>query len=305
MNLAPDDINLTDPCLFWAQEPGEDYIQNIRELGQAEPVLIMAGPSEKILVAGFKRVKALKALGEKVLALKIPPADSRSKGLIYLLTNQGQTLDQARIISCLRYFSGLGDISEQIWKLLGIDPGSKIQGLWQSRLSLPPDWDRLAAENKICLECSQVLEHTSPEDLDILYPFFKELSWSRGNSLNLLTWLTEKSRMDQAPLSAYIEKLKLEQVLYSRLSPNDKIKIILKKVFQSRYPVLSQLKNDLAQRLGRISRGSRWRIEHKDEFESQQIQISTTINSQKDLEKALSQLEQISKSGVFDDWPVR
>lgn len=303
--LAPEELNLSDPCLFWAEEPDPDYIQNIDELGQIEPVLVMTQGSEKILVAGYKRALALKLLDRKVLALEIPMADSCLKGMIYLLSNQGQVLDQAKIIHALRYFASIDHLSEEVWKQLELSPGSKNQRLWQSWLTLPGNWDKLLSKNNICLECSHILEQTAPGDLDLLYSFFADLSWSRGNSINLLTWLTEKARMDHASLSAIIEKLKLEQILNSGLSPNDKIKSILKSVFQARYPILSQLKNDIAQRLGSISRESRWRMEHKDDFESREIQISTLITSQKDLEKALSQLEQIFRSGAFEDWPIK
>jgi len=303
--LAPEELTLSDPCLFWAEEPDPDYIQNIDELGQIEPVLVMTQGSEKILVAGYKRALALKLLDRKVLALEIPLADSCIKGMIYLVSNQGQVPDQAKIIHALRYFASIDHLSEEVWKQLELSPGSKIQRLWQSWLTLPGNWDKLLSKNNICLECSQILEQIAPGDLDLLYSFFADLSWSRGNSINLLTWLTEKAGMDRASLSAIIEKLKLEQVLNSGLSPNDKIKSILKSVFQARYPVLSQLKNDITQRLGSISRESGWRMEHKDEFESRDIQISTLITSQKDLEKALSQLEQIFRSGAFEDWPIK
>lgn len=305
MKLAPEEINLSDPCLFWAEEPDQEYIHNIEEFGQIEPALFIAQDSEKILVAGYKRTLALKLLDRKVLALEIPMADSCLKGIIYLLSNQSQVFDQAKIIHALRYFASIDHLSEEVWKQLKLNPGSKIQRLWQSWLTLPGSWDKLLSKNNICLECSQFLEQTAPEDLDLLYSFFADLSWSRGNSTNLLTWLTEKARMDRASLSQVIEKLNLEQILNSGLSPNDKIKSILKSVFQARYPVLSQLKNDLAQKLGNISRESRWKIEHQDEFESRKIQFSTLIASQKDLEKALSQLEEIFRSEAFKDWPVK
>jgi len=303
--LAPEELTLSDPCLFWAEEPDPDYIQNIDELGQIEPVLVMTRGSKKILVAGYKRALALKLLKRKVLALEIPMADSFLKGMIYLLSNQGQVLDQAKIIHALRYFASIDHLSEEVWKQLKLSPGSKIQRLWQSWLTLPGNWDKLLSNNNICLECSQILEQTAPGDLNLLYSFFADLSWSRGNSMNLLTWLTEKARMDRAPLCAIIEKLNLEHILNSGLSPNDKIKSILRSVFQARYPVLSQLKNDIVQRLGSISRESGWRMEYKDEFESREIQISTSITSQKDLENALFQLEQIFRSGAFEDWPIK
>ncbi len=305
MLLAPERINFSNPCLFWAKKPDEEYIQNIKNFGQAEPVLLMTDSGEKILVAGYKRVLALQALGREVLALEIPTADSHVKGLLYFFSNQGQALDQKKIILALRYFASINNISEEVWRQLGIKNGSRLQVLWQSWLTLPQPWDQLLAKGNICLECSEILEKLALKDQEALYPFFAELSWSKNNSLNLLTWLAEKARMEQAKLVGIIQDLKLEKILRIDLSPNDKIKSILRVVYQARYPVLSRMKNSLNYRLRAISKGTGWRIEHKDEFESGEIIISTRIKSKQDLDNALTRLEQISNSGALDDWPVK
>jgi len=303
--LAPERINLSDSCLFWATEPDEDYIRNLKDFGQTEPVLVMSDPEKKILVAGYKRVRALKVLDREILALEIPAGNAYSKGLTYLFSNQGQTLDQGKIILALRYFSSINNISEEVWKQLNINPGLRIQGLWQSWLTLPAPWDKLLAKGNICLECAEILEKSPPKDLETLYPFFAELSWSRNNSLNLLSWLAEKARMAHTDLSTIITDLELEKILQADLSPADKIKSILRIVFKARHPVLSGMKDNLTRRLRNISAGTEWRIEHKDEFESREIIISARIKTRQDLEKAITRLEHISKSGALDNWPIK
>lgn len=303
--LAPDRINISDPCLFWAREPDEDFLQSVKNLGQTEPVLIVTGSREKVLVAGYKRTLALRSLGREIMAMEIPPADPYSRGLIYLATNHGQALDQEKIIPALRYFSSINSISGEVWKRVGVAADSKIQGLWQSWLALPLSWDRLLALGNISLESSRILKNLGNEDLEALYPFFAELSWSKNNCLNLLTWLSEKARMEQTKPADVIKGLELEKILKTGLSPADKIKSILRIVFQARYPVLSEMKNHLNPGLRSISAGTGWRFEHKDEFESTEIEISARIKSRQDLEKALAGLEKIFESGVLEDWPVK
>jgi len=305
MLVAPERINFSDPCLFWAKKPDEDYIQNIKDFGQAEPVLLMADSGAKILVAGYKRVLALQTLGREVLALEIPTADSHIKGLLYFFSNQGQALDQRKINLALRYFASINNISEEVWRQLGIKNGSRLQALWQSWLTLPLPWDRLLAKGNICLECAEILKKIALKDQEALYPFFAELGWSKNNSLNLLTWLAENARMEQTKLADVIQDLNLEKILRTDLSPNDKIKSILRVVYQGRYPVLSRMKNRLNYRLRAISTGTGWRIEHKDEFESREIIISTRIKTRQDLDNALTRLKQISNSDALDDWPVK
>jgi hypothetical protein len=302
---VPESINLSDPCLFWARRPDEYFIQNVKDLGQAEPVLISFHQDEAVLIAGYKRVLAQKSLGRKVMAVEIPPPDPYSRGLIYLAANHGQAIGPDRIISALRYFAGLGIISDQVWRLLEIAPGSRPQTLWQNWLALPRSWDMLLARGNISLESSRILKNLGMEELELLYPLFAQLSWSRNNCLNLLTWLTEKGRIDNTGPGQVIENLKLENILQSGLSPADKIKSILMLVFQARFPVFSDMKNRLALGLRSVSARTGWRLEHRDEFESTAIEISARIQSGQDLKKALLELEEITKSGILDQWPVK
>ncbi|MFP4107801.1 MAG: ParB/RepB/Spo0J family partition protein [Desulfonatronovibrio sp.] len=303
--ISPKEITLSDPCLFWAREPEQDFVRSIERIGQIEPVLIMDISGRKTLVAGYRRARALIRLGRDIMALEIPPAGEYQKGLVYLLSNQNQSLNPGKIIPALRYFQSAGSLSQEVWTELEIKPGSKMQTLWQNWLDLPFAWDTLLAQGNISLECSRTLKHAGPEDLQCLFPFFSRLSWSRNNSINLLTWLHEKARMDHKGLRQLVEELNLASILDTDLSPQDKIKTILKLAFQARYPVLSTMKNDLEQRLRSTAAGSGWRVEHRDEFESREIQFSTRINSRHDLKKALAGLERIYQSGALDDWPVK
>lgn len=302
--ISPDKVTLSDSCLFWASEPDHDFVSDIERFGQIEPALIMNKSGQKILVAGYKRTRSLMQLGRDIIALEIPPAGDYLKGLFYLLSNQNQVLDPGKTVLALRYFQAADNISPEVWTHLRIKPGSKIQTLWENWLELPPAWDDLLAEGNISVECSRILKQTGPDELQCLFPFFSCLSWSRNNSINLLTWLYEKARKEHKDLCQVIDELKLASMLDKALSPQDKIKSILKLSFQARYPVLSAMKNDLEHRLRSAAAGSGWRMEHKDEFESREIHLFTRINSKHDLKKVLAGLDQIYQSGALDDWPV-
>ncbi len=303
--ISPEKITMTEPCLFWAREPDQDFVRSIERFGQMEPVLVMSKPEKKVLVAGYKRTRSLMHLGRDIIALEIPPAEDYWKGIVYLLSNQNQILDPGKTILALRYFQSAGNLSQEVWTQLHIKPGSKIQTLWQNWLELPLVWDGLLAGGNISVECSRILKHAGPDDRQCLFPFFSRLSWSRNNSINLLSWLDETARKDHKGMCQLIDELKLASILDKDLSPQDKIKSILKLAFQARYPLLSTMKNDLEHRLRSTAAGSGWRMEHRDEFESTEIHLFTRISSKHDLKKALDELEQIYQSGALDDWPVK
>ncbi len=305
ITVHAESISLDDPCLFWAHSPDNHFISSMEKYGQIEPVLVMAVADQKILVAGYKRVKALKALKRKIMALVLPVADPYLKGQIYLLSNTGQNLDMKKTVLALRYFSSIGRISEEILTNLHLVPGSKLEQLWQSWISIPCSWDTLLAKGNISLECARIMQNLKAEDLEAVYPFFDQLSWSRSSSLNFLTWLGETARMKKAGICRLIHELELAPILQSRLSPGDKIKKIMLVVFQARYPVLSSLKGSLTRKLRQIGAKSGWKVEHLDDYESRELVFSTRVKNIQDLQKALRGLEQISSSKALENWPVK
>ncbi|MFN2342626.1 MAG: hypothetical protein ABR542_04655 [Desulfonatronovibrio sp.] len=304
ISISPQDLNTDDPCLLWAQQPDSDYIENIQHIGQLNPVLITTENSRKTLVTGYKRYMALKGLGRNILALEIDSADSYTKGLIYLSSNYGRPLKPGMIIAALRYFSDLKSLNNFIWKNLDITPCSKAQELWASWIKLPQLWDEILARGNISLECAPILCKMSEHDLSFIYQFFSTLSWSRNHSINFITWLQEKSIIDETDISRLRIMPQLKALLDSELSPNDKIKSIMKKLYSVRYPLMFEMSARLDSRIREAVSGTKWRFEHKDNFESQNIAISRQIKNQEDLQKAAEQLQAIADSKTLKNWPV-
>lgn len=303
-SISPHDLNIDDPCLLWAQQPDADYIENIKHIGQLDPALITTQGSGKTLIAGYKRCMALKVLGRNILTLELDSTDSYTKGLIYLSSNYGRPLKPGMIIAALRYFSDLNNLDNFIWKNLDITPGSKAQELWLSWIKLPQPWDEILAKANISLECAPILLKMSKNDLSFLYQFFSTLSWSRNHSINFITWLQEKSIIEQTEIFQLKIMPQLKALLDSELSPNDKIKSIMKKLYSIRYPLMFEMLERLDSRIKEAVAGTKWRFEHKDNFESQDITITRQIKNQEDLQKAAEQLEAIAGSNTLKNWPV-
>lgn len=304
ISIPPQALDVDDPCLFWAQQPDADYIESIKCMGQLEPVLITTQGSRKTLIAGYKRCMALKGLKRNILTLEIDSADSYNKGLIYLSSNYGRPLKPGMIIAALRYFSELNSLNNFIWKNLDITPGSKAQELWTGWIKLPQPWDEILAKGNISIECAPILLKLSENDLSFVYQFFSKLNWSRNHSINFITWLYEKSVIDQIDISHLRIMPELKKLLYSELSPNDKIKSIMKKIYSNRYPLLSEMSAHLDSRIQKAAAGTKWRFEHKDNFESQTISIFRQIKNQEDLKNSAEQLQTIADSETLKNWPI-
>nr|WP_244147322.1 hypothetical protein [Desulfonatronovibrio hydrogenovorans] len=248
---------------------------------------------------------AQKALNQAVLALEIPEAGPEHRGLLYLSSNFTRNLTVGRVISALRFFADHHGPGPESWLLLGIDPGTRLHSLWTAWLSLPRSWDQPLSRGNICLECAELLLALEEKnDLEPLFPFFQDLGWSKNNSLNFITWISEQASNNGQSLRTTIDRLSLDQILQSNQSPADKTKKILKKVFEARYPVFSRLKNRTRQSLRQLEQRSLWQVRHRDDFESTDLIFSARIRNQQDLHRALGELQEISSSSILDQWPV-
>ncbi|RQD56938.1 ParB N-terminal domain-containing protein [Desulfonatronovibrio magnus] len=302
--IPPDLIYHGDPCILWPEEPDHRFIQNLKSIGQIQPAVVVRENEKLQLVAGYKRCKAFLKLQKKIACSILPALDPPLKGLVYLSSNIGRTLSEASILSALRYFSSIDALSDAVWTNLDITPGSKSQGLWLNWIKLSRKWDILLAKRSITLECAPLLIKLPSLDLDAVYPFFSDLGWSRNNSLKFLTWLLERSVMDNCSVRDQIFKSGLNRHLETSLSPADKIKSIMRDLFRVRYPLLANLKQETDKRLHQASVNTLWKIEHKDEFESRDIVVNATVSNIKKLELALVQLQKITQSDFMKDWPV-
>ncbi|MFW5730672.1 MAG: hypothetical protein ACOCPN_04355 [Desulfonatronovibrionaceae bacterium] len=297
-------IHLDNPALFWAREPDQAFVRGIEHLGQLEPVLISRTHGQATLLAGFKRCLALGRLGRKIMALEIKVSDPFQKGLIYLLSNRGKALDHGRLISALRYFSGLNRLDSQIYSELGLEPGSRAEKLWLAWLELPVQWDRFLARGSICLESASALKRFCPEDLQALGPFFENLGWSKSNCLKFLDLIRETKTVQGLCTADLIQKLKLQTILDSDLSPKDKTNSIISALTTALYPVFTAMKKDTHKRLRSLAAGTGWKLSHPDNFESTRIHVSASVSSRADLKKAVHELQKIADSPEWESWPI-
>ena len=127
LKLSAESMSLSSPSLFWAREPDDELLRSIGEHGQLQPVLAEGGESP-VLLAGYKRVKALAALGLPVLVRCVEgELGDFEKGLLYLADNGTRALDEGLRVAALRYFSRVADGKipvDELVLMLGLKTGS-------------------------------------------------------------------------------------------------------------------------------------------------------------------------------------
>lgn len=289
------DIDVGGSWLFWSAPPSPALCRSLEFQGQLVPVLVDASGARPVLVAGAARVAALAALGREALCLDLGALDELTKGLAYVQSNAGRELTDGQIVTAMRYFSSLSGVGmEPVLDALGLEPRSKRLRLVRSWLTLPRHWDVLLGAGAVPLACADLLEAFSADDLEALEPLFASLSWSRGNAVNVLTWIREICGRDGISAAEVLGALGMEEILAAGLSPKDAMSRITQEVRLLRYPRLSAMERNFSETARKVSAGTRWRLVQPDLFESNGVELSVRLTSPAELRSACAELTRIA-----------
>jgi ParB family chromosome partitioning protein len=293
------DIDASGPWIFWSAPPSPALRRSLERHGQMAPVLVDMSGGAPVLVAGAARVAALADMGREVLCLDLGPLDDAGKGLAYLQSNLGPEPTDVRVVAAMRYFRSIpGCDMGPVLESLDLAPRSKRLRLVEAWLSLPTGWDRHL--DGAPLACAELLASFSEQDLAALEALFDGLSWSRGNAVNLLTWLRETCLRDGAGAAALLQDCGVGGILAEGLSPKDAMTRISQQVRLRRFPRLSAMERDFAEAARRVAAGTRWRIVQPDQFESDAVEMTVRVRNVDELRAAGAELARLASREDLD-----
>jgi ParB family chromosome partitioning protein len=279
--------------LFWASDPSPALTGSIRELGQAQPLLVHETGDGLSLIAGHARLAALRALGQPAMARLVIAPDPKDLGILYLTDNALRPLDDAMRLAALRYFAPLMDapsLAAHILPRLGVRPGSKDAKLLLAWLDMPAAWQAHLAAGRVPLAAGGPLAAMDEADRAAVEPLFAEHSWSRSNAVNMLTWLFETARMTGSPLAEIMDRSGMTDVPVQQLSPKDAMARLAASAKSARYPSLSALEARFDAAARELAAGTRWRVSQPDNFETGGVELSVRIADPEQLGRALREL---------------
>jgi ParB family chromosome partitioning protein len=303
LTISPFEVDASGDWLFWAGDPEEDLLRSIRELGQLEPVLIAEDESGPNLLAGHGRLLACRELGLELLALSAGCPDPVARGRIYAESNRRRRPDAADLVRAGRYFARHLDaqgLSAELRELSASENGKRMPDLVRTWLRLDPEWDGLLRAGHLPVQAAEVLSRLNSEDMAELWPFFRNLRWSRNNALQFLGWLEECASRERTSPARLIQSVGLHLILESDLSPKDRIRRLVQKARKMRYPRLTELESEFSAKAQEASRAGPWRISPETSFESDRIHLSASISSGKDLERAARELQRLHREGQLE-----
>ncbi len=294
-------IDCSGPWLFWPREIPARLRRALADRGQMTPVLIDGGGARPMLVAGAARAACLAELGQEVWCLDLGALSDVDKGLAYIHSNLDLEVTEARLVAAVRYFAehGGGEMG-RVFEALGIAPRSKQARLALAWLDLPRPWDDALARGALPLACAEVLVAFSAAERRAVEPLFSQLCWSRGNAVNVLTWIRETCLRDGLSASEAMAAMGADEILRADLSPKDAMARLTQAARRLRYPELTRMERDFEAEVAAMAVGASWRIAQPDQFESGNVELCARVSSRNELERAVRDLKALASRAGWD-----
>ncbi len=301
--ISPFDVDASGDWLFWAEDPEEKFLQSIRELGQLEPVLVTQDEGGTRLLTGYRRLLACRELGLELLALSTGSPNPVARGRMYAESNRQRQPDAADLVRAGRYFARHLDahgLDQVLRELSASEGGKRMPDLVRTWLRLDPEWDGLLQAGHLPVQAAEILSRLNRKDAAELWPFFRDLRWSRNNALQFLAWLEETASRERTSLARLVLFAEMHPILESNLSPKDRIRRLVQKSRAMRYPRLTELEAEFSAMAQKASRAGPWRIAPEPSFERDRIHLSVSVGSGQDLEHATRELERLHREGLLE-----
>lgn len=299
ISASADAVKTGGKHLFWSENINESLEISIGQFGQTTPVLAQESDAGLELVSGHARLEIMKRLSKPVLVRVVTKASPLDKGLLYLADNTHKELDDGMRLAALKYFASLADnayLRETILPMLGIKSKSKNTKLLMRWLDLPENWQHHMQAGRIPMAAGDVLLKMDKADRDAIEPLFDSFSWSRSNAVNMLTWLFESGKMQEKTIAQVMADSGITSTLGQGLSPKDAIARLTTVAKETRYPHLSSLQVSFEKAARDITTGTSWRMIQPNNFETGGTELTVSVKSEEQLEKAARELESIRSS---------
>lgn len=202
--LSPEFVDPDSLVLFWPESPDHpglaELSDSIRHLGLLRPPLVWAEEGSLKLLAGRRRLAAVKSLGWASLpVLKLPPGTPATTALaLGLADNRERGFDPAETALIWRFLQQWDrDAALSLAPFLGLAPSPRLRDWCLAASELPPKGLEALADGRLDLETGARLATWPAEDLEPVLDIFAALNPSKQKKREWLNWLEDIGRREK------------------------------------------------------------------------------------------------------------
>ncbi len=245
------EINIEDETYRISEElDSEPVLDSLKEIGQLNPVILLDHTPLKIIVCGFRRIRALKELNEPQVLARILSKDDHSmlrrfELLLWdnLSHRQLNSLENSRLLYKLRNVCNIAEdtLVETYLPLLGLEPHKSVLKSYFRLDGIHPELRRCLMEDQLTFSSVDMLAAMPYPIQGRIALLMDKIRLSASLQRKVLDILEELSAMAGEAIDAPLNNPAVQSILDdSRLSSFQKGEKLHEELYCMKYPELSK-----------------------------------------------------------------
>ena len=296
------DDRLTDFSLDGCPEKLTD---SVKVIGIRHPISVCPSGNRYAIVSGHKRFMAAPRSGlTSIPAFIIPEIDDASRLVINLNENFGQRhysdIEKGGILNKFKD-AGISDetIIEEYMPLLELERSKKIFLDLSSARTLSPKLKKLLHRARVPVKT--FLTFYKWDDLTAAENLFSALKPGVNKWRDLLDLIDEVAARENTTPEKILSQDEIKNSLATtELNPSQQYDRIHQYLYNLRYPVLSEMKKQVARALDEMDLDDKTRLKFQETFESNELKLELKFQSEKELSRQVEQIFQALQSGSVE-----
>lgn len=285
--------------------------RSLAEIGQLNPVLLLEESSRRVIVCGFRRLRALRELGRtSALAQTCSSADCsrleafRAAIFDNLSQREFSPLEKARILFTLK---GVCEVThetlvEAYLPLLGLPAHKNVLRTYLSLHALDSDLRRMFNDGRLTLAGAERLSRSFREAQHKFASLLARVRLSASRQREMLDLAEELASITDTALGEVFERAEIHAILEdSRLTPFQKGEQIYELLYRWRNPRLSRAEERFQVEKQQLGLPGAVRISPDPHFETNRLRVEFEVASAQRFREIAGALREAAEAPALEE----
>ncbi len=305
--IALSEINPAD-TLFRITEGNDEKVMadSIARAGIITPPLLQEKKKHEYrIVLGFRRIAALRALGERYVVALLAPLDATDLELFEMVimehrsTREFNAMDVSIILQKLRDHFSLDDetIAASYLPIMGYGNNTSVIERLLPLAKLEEAIKRWIREDRLSVEVAHELLEIGDEDRNALFKIMRVLKLGKNAQKELVALCSDVARKENNSISSLCAETEIQNIVGNHLiSPPHRWAKMKDYLYRKRYSRYSATVQQFEELRKRLQLPARTELRYSPFFEGEDYLLSARFRSVEECAKLASELRRISES---------
>ena len=305
-------IDLSDETFSVNFMPDLQNLQSsVQTVGLIQPLLLRKKKDGYQIVSGFRRIIILKELGIFEIPAMIFEEKGRNALELFILslrenlTTRGfNTVEKAialdKLVHSFRVESS--EVIRSYLPLFSLEQNEKILNTYLSLAEMEDEIKAYVLQEEVSRSNIRLFAKISSEDRMVLVPFLSSLKLSENRLREMLTLLSEISRLERVSIKEIIDRIEIQEIVSQKeLTPIQRTERVKKILMSLRNPQMRQMEEEFEKKRKALNLVSAVSLQHSPYFEGRELKIEFQFRTMEEYRTIVDSLSRLTDKKEFKD----